>query len=535
MGREGHPAATEAELRELAAAVALASPPPSDANTPTLTAAGLGITPVSSAESTAIEPGTDFGPRYRIISLLGRGGMGAVYKAYDRELNRDVALKLVRPELTSQPHSMLRFKQELLLASKISHKNILRIHDLGDVNGTKFISMAYIEGEDLQQLLKRKGRLPLDQVLNIARQLCQALEAAHAEGVVHRDLKPQNILLDESGHAFVSDFGLAKSLEADAAAMTQTGAILGTPQYMSPEQVEGVSADHRSDIYALGLILYELATGESAFSGATTMQIMYRRLKQKPRDPREINRDLPPYLGRIILRCLEKDPAKRYQSVHEVLLDLDSGHNPAVSRSLRSTQITLTLPTSRAWWGTAAAVAAAIVLLLIIPPTRRLILSPFGSTGGTPSGPPAAAQGKFVAILPFRVLGDQASLGYIAEGLGDALSSKLFQLRNVHVTSADAVEKVDSKQPLSKLARDLGVNLVVNGTLQSGGNKIAIIVNLRDAVHDRLLWTQEFSGVPQDLLTLEDQIYNKLADALEPRRGEDEQARASAHPTENFA
>jgi len=461
--------------------------------------------------------------------------MGAVYKAYDRELNRDVALKLVRPELTSQPHSMLRFKQELLLASKISHKNILRIHDLGDVNGMKFISMAYIEGEDLHHLLKRKGPLPLEQVLNIARQLCQALEAAHAEGVVHRDLKPQNILLDEAGHAYVSDFGLAKSLESDAATMTQTGVILGTPQYMSPEQVEGASVDHRSDIYALGLILYELATGESPFPGETAMQIMYRRLKQKPRDPREINTGLPAYLGRIILRCLEKDPAKRYPSAREVLLDLDNGRHPAVSRSLRATQITLTLPTSRGGVSAVAAAAGVILLLLIIPATRRVILSPFHSTGAVESGPPAAKPGKFVAILPFRVLGDRVSLGYIAEGLGDALSSKLFQLKDVHVASAETVEKVDPKLPLSQQARDLGVNLVVNGTLQSGGNKIAIIVNLRDAVHDRLLWTQEFSGVPQDLLTLEDQIYNKLADELEPKRGEDEQTRASANPTENFA
>jgi len=461
--------------------------------------------------------------------------MGAVYKAYDRELNRDVALKLVRPELTSQPHSMQRFKQELLLASKISHKNILRIHDLGDVNGMKFISMAYIEGEDLHHLLKRKGPLPLEQVLNIARQLCQALEAAHAEGVVHRDLKPQNILLDEAGHAYVSDFGLAKSLESDAATMTQTGVILGTPQYMSPEQVEGTAVDHRSDIYALGLILYELVTGESPFSGETAMQIMYRRLKQKPRDPREINTELPAYLGRIILRCLEKDPAKRYASAREVLLDIDSGRNPTVSRSLRNTQITLTLPTSRRGVSAVAAAAGVILLLLIIPATRRVILSPFHSTGAVEGGPPAAGPAKFVAILPFRVLGDQASLGYIAEGLGDALASKLFQLKDVHVASAETVEKVDPKLPLSQQARDLGVSLVVNGTLQSGGNKIAIIVNLRDAVHDRLLWTQEFSGVPQDLLTLEDQIYNKLADELEPKRGEDEQARASANPTENFA
>jgi serine/threonine protein kinase len=187
--------------------------------------------------------------------------MGAVYRAYDKELNRVVALKLVRPELTSDASSMQRFKQ----ASKISHKNILRIHDLGDVEGVKFISMAYVEGEDLHHVLEREGRLPLRRALNITRQLCAGLDAAHGEGVVHRDLKPQNILIDGADNAYISDFGLAKSLQEGAALSTRTGTVLGTPRYMSPEQVQGKPADHRSDIYSLGLILYE--TGAEEFSG----------------------------------------------------------------------------------------------------------------------------------------------------------------------------------------------------------------------------------------------------------------------------
>jgi serine/threonine protein kinase/Flp pilus assembly protein TadD len=535
MGIETNPGATQAELCSPEAAVSVATPPPAYGDLLTLSAAGVCASPSSGNGPPAMTPGAAFGPRYRIISILGRGGMGTVYKAYDRELNRDVALKLVRLELTSQPNSMQRFKQELLLASKVSHKNILRIHDLGDVNGIKFFSMAYVDGEDLHCLLKRVGRLPLEQILSIGRQLCQALEAAHAEGVVHRDLKPQNILLDALGHAYVSDFGLAKSLESDSAAMTQTGVILGTPQYMSPEQVEGAEVDHRSDIYALGLIFYEMAAGESPFAGETAMQVMYRRLKEEPRDPRSVNRDLPAYLGKIILRCLERDPAKRYQSASELLLDLDQARSPTLSRGQRATQVTLTLPTSRRGFVIAAALAALMGLLLIIPPTRHVILRPFQWAAPASGGSLAAGQGRFVAILPFRVLGDQASLGYIAEGLEEALSSKLFQLKDVRVASMNSVQSVDPKTPLSKLAGELGVNLVVNGTLQSGGGRIAIIVNLQDALHNRLLWTQEFSGVPQDLLTLEDQIYNKLADVLEPNRGAGEQARASAPPTENLA
>jgi serine/threonine protein kinase len=219
--------------------------------------------PDASVSLAAIGPGMQFGPRYRIESVIGEGGMGKVYKAYDKDLDRTVALKVVRPELASDPNSMQRFKQELLLASRISHRNILRIHDLGDVSGMKFISMAYVDGKDLHDLLAEPGRLPIDRTVIIAKQLASALEAAHSEGVVHRDLKPRNVLIDATDHVYVSDFGLAKSLEGDTATqMTRAGEVLGTPQYMSPEQAESKPADHRSDIYSYGVILYEMGTGE---------------------------------------------------------------------------------------------------------------------------------------------------------------------------------------------------------------------------------------------------------------------------------
>ena len=213
------------------AAVGLATPAPGSGGVVSGSSASL-----SAIAAGTLMPGTEFGPRYRIEALLGRGGMGAVYKAYDKELNRVVALKLVRPELTADASSMQRFKQELLLASKISHKNILRIHDLGDVEGVKFISMAYVEGEDLHHVLEREGHLPLARALNVTRQLCAALDAAHTEGVVHRDLKPQNVLIDAADTAYVSDFGLAKSLEESAAIMTRTGEVLGLPATCRPSR-----------------------------------------------------------------------------------------------------------------------------------------------------------------------------------------------------------------------------------------------------------------------------------------------------------
>ena len=290
-------------------------------------------TPISLS---ALGPGSQFGPRYRIESEIGEGGMGKVYKAHDSDLDRTVALKLVRPELARDASSLQRFKQELLLASRISHRNILRIHDLGDVGGVKFISMAYIQGMDLHELIAKMGKLQTERVVNIAKQLAGALEAAHAEGVVHRDLKPRNVLITVDDHVYVSDFGLAKSLDAETTAMTRAGEVLGTPRYMSPEQAESKPADHRSDLYSLGVILYEMATGEVPFTGESSLQVMFQHVQQAPKDPRLLNPETPEYLAIIILKCLEKDPALRYQSATELLRDLESGTPPTRIVRLRN-------------------------------------------------------------------------------------------------------------------------------------------------------------------------------------------------------
>lgn len=462
--------------------------------------------------------------------------MGAVYRAYDKDLNRVVALKLVRPELTADPSSMPRFKQELLLASRISHKNILRIHDLGDVEGVKFISMAYVDGEDLHRVLARQGRLPLARALTIARQLCAALDAAHAEGVIHRDLKPQNILIDGADNAFISDFGLAKSQEEGAAMLTRPGEVLGTPRYMSPEQVEGKPADHRSDIYSLGLIVYEMVTGEVPFKGDSAFQVMYQRVTQKPKSPKEVNPDLPDYLVGIVLRCLERDPELRYQRARDVLCDLQTEVAPTPSRRV---DMSLPMAARRGSMLAGGAVLALIVIALALPSVRHSIFRRPQQTAAGAAGIPPLTQGKYVAVLPFRVLGDQESLGYIAEGMGESLSAKLFQLKDVHVASSTAAEKAGDKDSPEKIAGSLGANLLVRGTVQGVkvqdkvGN-IAVVVNVDDVSSGRRLWSGEVSGMAQDLLTLEDQIGSKLVSALELRPSGSELARAASHPTENL-
>jgi serine/threonine protein kinase/tetratricopeptide (TPR) repeat protein len=490
---------------------------------------GAGAT-LEVSDSASINTGTDFGPRYHVQSLLGSGGMGKVYKARDRELDRTVAIKVLRPDLMTDPMAMQRFKHELLLASSISHPNILRIHDLGEYNGVKFISMAYVDGGDLTQLIRKEGRLPLERVLNIMRQLVAALAAAHGVNVVHRDLKPQNILLGSEDHVYVTDFGIAKTLESDRTSVTRTGAVLGTPLYMSPEQVEGKPVDHRSDLYTYGLIFYEMLTGVLPFTGDTTFQLMYQRVHHLPKRPETVIPDLPPYLSRICLKCLEKEPAKRYQSATEILSDLDLKHAPTHTRTV---QITLPIIDKKISLISASAGVLLLAGLLAIPQVRDFVFR--HKTTEPTSGIPSLKQGRFVAVLPMRILGDQSSLNYVAEGMTEALSAKLFQLHDMHTASASEVQKARPSNSLNDVARQLGVNLVVSGTIQGSGDKLRIIASLDDVAGGRRVWTQEFSGVQQDLLTLEDQIYAGLVDALALKPSDAEMARAASHPTENIA
>jgi serine/threonine protein kinase/tetratricopeptide (TPR) repeat protein len=482
-----------------------------------------------------LEPGVDFGPRFRIEKLLGAGGMGKVYKAFDKELSRTVALKTLLPELVGDYLLTQRFKQELLLASKISHRNILRIHDLGEVGGVKFITMAFIEGQDLNQLLKEEQPLPLERSLKIARQLCEALEAAHSEGVVHRDFKPQNVLVGNNDHVYVSDFGLATSFETAKMGMTRTGAVMGTPRYMSPEQVEGKPVDSRSDLYALGLVLYEMVAGTTPFSGESTWQLMYQRVQVVPKDVKLANPALPDYVARVIMHCLEKDASKRYQSAKDILADLNAGRSPSFTNT-RTVQINLPIVEKR-WLYAAGGVAIFLVgLFFAIPKTRHWIFgaSAVGTSASGTAGLSSITQAKFVAVLPFRVLGDQSSLGYVADGLVEAMSAKLFQLKDVRLASSTAAAKTDPKAPLSQVGKELGVNLIVHGTVQGAGDNLRVIVNLENLAENRLVWSKEFAGVTGDLLTIEDQMYTQLVDALAVKPSNAELARATAHPTQNM-
>ena len=256
---------------------------------------------------------------YKILGQLGAGGMGVVYRAFDRELQEPVAIKTLKPEAMATGAALDRFKQEIRLARKIAHRNVVRTYDLGEQNGMYYLTMEYVEGTSLKQLIVSRGKLPVEVTLTVGKQLCRALEVAHAEGVIHRDIKPQNIVVEPNGFLKVMDFGIARLANPpQGKGLTEAGTAIGTPDYMSPEQLSGLELDPRSDLYAAGVVLFECLTGRLPFEAETTWALVAKHLEEEPPDPRLTTPDVPGALAVVILKAMAKDPRKRFESASQM-------------------------------------------------------------------------------------------------------------------------------------------------------------------------------------------------------------------------
>jgi serine/threonine protein kinase/tetratricopeptide (TPR) repeat protein len=438
---------------------------------------------VISVSSHDLQPGHVLGGRYEILGLLGEGGMGAVYKARDREVDREVALKVIRPELTGHPEVVSRFKQELILARQVTHKNVVRIFDLGEAEGAKFISMEYIDGRDLRSLLVERGKFAPEEAVGIIEQVCRALEAAHAEGVIHRDLKPQNIMVDKHGRVAVMDFGIAHSKELPG--LTRTGVLLGTPEYMSPEQAKGQETDARSDLFSLGIIFYELLTGKSPYAATTPVASLFMRVQGRATPPAKLDPAIPKFVNDVVVRCLEIDPQRRYASAQEILRDLESRH--ATHRHLS----TLRMPRFRQveHFGTKwIAPGLALLLLLILGLVFR---GRIFESGTKPAEPPIS-----LAILPFRNASGDPKLDWLGTSLAEWLSTDVGQSSHLRMVSPDRMHEIlhtlriepnSTVDPdtLRRLAEFSNADTVVWGHYAKFGDQIRIDATLQDMKRDR--------------------------------------------------
>ena len=438
-------------------------------------------------QAPVLQIGDVLGGRYEILQLLGEGGMGAVYKARDRELDRPVALKLIRPELASSPAILARFKQELLLSRQVTHKNVVRIFDLGDAEGVKFITMEFIEGRDLRSLIQEKEKFSPEAAVEIMQQVCQALEAAHGVGVIHRDLKPQNIMQDESGRIVVMDFGLARTMEGDG--MTQSGALVGTMEYMSPEQALAKDLDQRSDIFTAGLILYELLTGKMPFKAESALASLIKRTQERAVPVSDHDDSIPGALTGIVSKCLERDPNLRYQNAGELLRAFDSWQGKRAAA-------TLGFHSNVKPWGQTIPwpIITGVLTVIILAVVGYIFREPLFSNKKTAGAGPAVS----LAVLPFRNASGDPGLDWLGSSLADMLSTDVGQSSSLRSVSQDRVHQVLSDlrvapnsaldpTTLRRMAEFSGSDMLVWGQYAKFGGQIRIDAMMQDIKRDRTI------------------------------------------------
>jgi eukaryotic-like serine/threonine-protein kinase len=464
---------------------------------------------------------------YRILEKVGAGGMGVVYRAHDEQLERDVAVKVLPPGTLNNDAARKHFRKEALALAKLNHPNIETIYEFNTQDGTDFLVMEYVPGKTLADRLVT-GTLPEKEAVTLGMQIAAAMEEAHHRGIVHRDLKPRNIALTDRGQAKVLDFGLARLLpqanDVTSITLTDTQAGAGTLPYMSPEQLQGEPVDARGDIYTAGAVLYEMTAGRRAFSEELPSRLIDSILHQPPVSPRALNPRISPEFERIILKCLDKDPARRFQSAKELLVDL---------QRLDGNQLADTLPPSpvSSLWKRVArfspyALAGLLALALLMTGLNvgglrdRLMIRT------------APAKIGSLAVLPLENLSHDPEQEYFADGMTEALITDIAKIRSLRVISRTSVMRYKgSKKPLSQIARELNVDVVVEGSVQRSGNQVRIDAQLIDARKDRNLWSESYQSDLSDILTMQGNVARAIAGEVRAQLTSEERAGLSATRT----
>ena len=464
---------------------------------------------------------------YRIVEKIGEGGMGVVYRARDEQLDRDVALKVLPPGALADEATRKRFRKEALTLAKLNHTNIEAAHEFGSQDGVDFLVMEYIAGATLAERLAA-GALPEKEVLTLGAQIAAALEEAHEQGVVHRDLKPGNIVVTPKGQAKVLDFGLAKLLRPESEMSTtdqlsSSAAVAGTLPYMSPEQLRGKPADGRSDIYAAGAVLYEMATGKRPFREEVATALVDDILHKPPPPPGRLKHDLSPRLEEIILKCLEKEPENRYQSAKELLVDLRRLASPSAVTAVPMPRVTRWRKAARpAAYGAGGAVALVVVLVALnIGGVRQQLL-----------GRSASPHFESLAVLPLENLSRDPDQEYFADGMTEALITDLSKISALRVISRTSVMQYKGvKKPLPQIARELNVDGVIEGSVQRSGDRVRITAQLIEAATDRHLWAESYERELSDVLALESEVAQAIAGEIRVKLTRPEKLQlASARP-----
>jgi serine/threonine-protein kinase len=463
--------------------------------------------------------GTLFAGRYQIIEELGAGGMGRVYKVHDTELDIQVVLKVLLPEVAAEPETIPRFRNELKLSRDISHKNVCRMFDLNISSGSHYITMEYVDGESLKTIIQMTKKLSVAAAISITKQICEGLGEAHRHGVVHRDLKPGNVMIDRDGHAKILDFGLARSIESKG--ITATGIIIGTPEYMSPEQVLEKTVDRRSDIYSLGVLLYEMLTGLLPFEGDSPVRVALKHVKEKPIEPKEINLKIPQVVSHVILKCLAKEKEDRYQSTEELYAEL-SRIEKALTKTRKDDFVKKEKTGKRILFGTLAIAICLLVLTALV-----FLKKDSGKVFDS------------IAVLPFKIEniepGQKSETEYLADGITETIIAKLVKLpglKKVIAWSSVFQYKGVDIDP-QEVGKELGVDTLLASRMSQYGEQLSINVELVDTADNSRIWGDSYRIERNQVFEVQDNITNSIAEGLRLELTGEVRERLAKHDTES--